>query len=93
MSERPALRALVFVIGGVETAVVVGMLILLDPFGSSSDQLTRSIAVGVSTLLGVPYVALVVPALVLAALDRYLPLALALTILAIGVAFALFRLA
>lgn len=92
MSERPALRALIFVIGGLETAAVLALLFLLDPFGTS-DPLGRSIAVGLSLMLAAPYVTLVAPALLLAAVDRFLPLALALTVLALIAALSVWGLA
>ena len=80
------LRALTFVIGGLETIAAIGFLIILDPF-AASDSLGRSIAQSLALILAVPYAALVVPALVLAARGRFLPLALTLSVAAPLVAF------
>jgi len=75
------LRGLVFLVGGLETAAFLALLVLLDPFGAS-DPLGRAISVGLSGLVATAYAALVVPALLLAAWNRFLPVALALALLA-----------
>lgn len=90
--EGSALRISVFIIGGLETIAFVGFVVAVDPFGSS-DPLGRSIAVAMSLIMAVPYVALVVPALILAACSRFLPFALALTALAFVAAGFLWNLA
>ncbi len=80
---RTWLRTLVFVVGGIETAVFLAFAALML---QSSDPLGKAIGQGVTMLMAIPYGALVVPALVMAVLNRWLALALAMTLLAIPVA-------
>lgn len=92
MSNRPALRWTVFIIGALETIAFVGFVLAVDPFGSS-DPLGHGIAVAMSLIMAVPYVVLVVPALILAACGRFLPFAVVLTVLALVAAAFLWSIA
>ena len=87
------MRILVFVIGGLETAAMLFLLGMLLISGQlwSGEQLSRYIGWALLRIYGLPYLACVVPALILAALNRWLPLALALCILAVPLAFISLR--
>lgn len=91
-STRSALRIAVFLIGGLETIAFAGFVLVVDPF-DAADRLARSIAIAMSLLMAVPYVTLVLPALILAAWGRFLPFALSLTIAAFFAAGFLWNLA
>jgi hypothetical protein len=82
------LRVAIFIVGGLETAAILLLLIVLAGTGqlSSSETLSRSIGWAILSIYGIPYVICVVPALLLAMFNRYLMLAAALCILAVPVA-------
>lgn len=87
MTERPrgtGLRFAVLLIAGIETAlcVVIEFIALGQAIGSG-EQLARSIGWGVATVVAVPFVLLVLPALLLGILGRWLKLALFLAALAV----------
>jgi hypothetical protein len=73
------MRAAVFIIGGLETAAVLAVVWIV----ASSGQFT-SLASIVLYIFGLPCLAFTLPALVMAALNRALPVALALCVLAIA---------
>ena len=78
-------RVAVLVMGGIATAgmcLILGLM-LRDGALTSGEQLSRSLAWAVLFLYGLPYGVCVIPALVLAILDRWLPVALALCVLAV----------
>jgi hypothetical protein len=83
-------RSLVLAIGVIETLALVMFAALML---QSSDPLGAAIGRGITMLLAVPYVALAVPGMVLAYLGRWLPLALALVVLAVPAAILLWRFA
>lgn len=72
------MRVAVFVIGGLE-AVAMLFIIWLGVQGlNSSEQLSRSISQALVVSYGIPFLVVVLPSLVLAALNRWLPFALGL---------------
>jgi hypothetical protein len=76
------MRAAVFIIGSLETAAVLAVVWIV----ASSGQLT-SLSRIVLYIYALPYLAFTLPALVIAALNRALPVALALCVLAIAASF------
>jgi len=82
------LRSLVLAIGIIETLALLMFAALML---QSSDPLGAAIGRGVTMLLAVPYVLLALPGMVLAYLGRWLPLALALVVLAMPAAILLWR--
>jgi hypothetical protein len=89
-SGRRLLRYAVLLLAGAECLLLITYIgIFADALGSS-DPLGRAIAQGVVTLATIP-LALALPAFVLGVLNRWLPLALSLTVLAVPVAVVLFR--
>ncbi len=85
---QAALRTSVIALGLVETVLVAVFVALML---QSSDPLGRAIGTGMATLVAVPYGVLVVPGLALGLANRWLPLALALTIAAIPAALIAWR--
>jgi hypothetical protein len=83
-----ALRTLTLAIGAVETLALAMFAALML---QSSDPLGAAIGRGITMLLAVPYVVLAVPGMALAYLRRWLPLALALVVLAVPAAILLWR--
>jgi hypothetical protein len=87
------MRGAVLVIVGLESAVM--FVIVANVVGSgalsSSEALSRTLARAVLTIYGLPYLSLTVPALLLAALNRHLPIALALSLLVIPAVWLFFR--
>jgi hypothetical protein len=81
--SRSWLRIAVFVLAGIEAVLFLAFASLML---QSSDPLGRAIGQGMATLMAIPVAALVVPALVMAAINRWLPLALGLSLLALPVA-------
>jgi hypothetical protein len=82
------LRNLTLAIGALETvalALFAGLML------QSSDPLGAAIGRGIATLMAVPYVLLALPGMILAYLDRWLPLALTLVVLAMPAAILLWR--
>lgn len=76
------LRVAVLVIAGVETAALafVFSLVLAGGALQSGESLARDIGWAILAIYGLPYLLCVVPALILTAFDRWLPLALGLCI-------------
>ncbi len=77
------MRATILILGGLEALVVIMFVYFML---QSSDPIGHSIAQGMAMLLAVPFALLVVPALILAMLNRWLKLALALVVLALPIA-------
>jgi hypothetical protein len=78
-------RLAVFVIAGLESMAMLAFVVMLVGSGElrSGEALSRSLGWAILTIYGLPYVTLAVPALLLAALNRLLPLAIALSLLVI----------
>jgi hypothetical protein len=85
------LRILVLAIAGLEALAGAALAIVL--FGNSSDPLGRNIAIGVGGITGIPLVLGTLPALILAVLNRWLPLALVLALAAVPAWLLLMRIA
>jgi hypothetical protein len=81
MTDRDRiLRKLVFLIGGAETtamAIVAGIVIASGQL-TSGEQLSRELGRAILMIYGLPYLACGAPALLLAFMNRALPLALGL---------------
>jgi hypothetical protein len=77
------LRRAVLLIAGLESIAMLILLVAVVGSGQlrSGEQLARELGWAVLEIYGLPYVSLAVPALLLAALNRYLPAALALSLL------------
>jgi hypothetical protein len=77
------LRRAVLLIAGLESMAM--LILVLTVVGSgqlrASEQLARELGWAVLEIYGLPYLSLAVPALLLAALNRYLPVALAFSLL------------
>jgi hypothetical protein len=78
-------RLAVLIIAGLESMAMLALVVTVVGSGqlSSGEALSRSLGWAILTIYGLPYVTLAVPALLLAALNRLLPLALALSLLVI----------
>jgi hypothetical protein len=85
------LRILVLALAGLEALAGVAFAIVL--LGNSSDPLGRNIAIGVGGITGIPLVLGTLPALILAVLNRWLPLALVLALAAVPAWLLLMRIA
>jgi hypothetical protein len=81
MPARPtAPRWLVLTLGALETLVAVNLVGFLL---WTSDPLALAIGKGVAGLVAVPYLLFVAPALLMGLIGRWLPLALALLVIAV----------
>lgn len=80
------LRALIFIIGALETAVLV---FLVSEFMKTSDPLGVSITQAITLAVAVPYVLLALPGMIMAYANCWLPLAL-LLVAAVPAAYFLF---
>ena len=87
------LRFAVFIVGGLETAAVLILLGIIVSSGqlASGEALSRSLGWAIVAIYGVAYLICVVPALILAAVNRRLLFALALCFLVVPVIFLAFR--
>jgi hypothetical protein len=83
------MRWTVLAIVGLESMAMLFIVVIVVASGqlSSGEALSRSLGWAVLTIYGLPYLGLAVPALLLAALNRYLPVALALSLLVIPAAW------
>ena len=82
---RGALRALVIVLGLIETAVFIAFVwVMLD----QSDALSRSIGQALALVAAIPFCVLVLPGLGLAFANRHLRVALGLTLAVIPLVVA-----
>ena len=78
-------RRAVLVVVGLESIAMLVIVVTVVASGqlSSGEALSRSLGWALLTIYGLPYLSLAVPALLLAALNRYLPIALVLSLLVI----------
>lgn len=79
------LRRAVLLIAGLESMAMLIVLMAVVVSGQlrSGEQLSRELGWAILEIYGLPYLSLTVPALLLAGLNRYLPVALALCLLVI----------
>jgi hypothetical protein len=89
---RKWIRLAVFVMGGLHTAAVFAVVIAFSGQLVSAEGLSRSLAWYALVVYGGPYVLCALPALILAALNRHLRVALALCILALVFTLVLWHL-
>jgi hypothetical protein len=77
------MRRAVLLIAGLESMAMLVLVVTVVGSGQlrSGEALSRSLGWAILTIYGLPYLILVAPALLLAALNRYLPIALALSLL------------
>lgn len=89
------LRLIVLSIAGVQTIAMAALLLMIVTSGhlTSGEALSRSIGWAALMIYGIPYAVFAAPALALALLNRWLPLALVLSLLAIPAAMLMFNLA
>jgi hypothetical protein len=78
-------RRAVLVIVGLESIAVLVIMVTVVASGqlSSGEALSRSLGWAILTIYGLPYVSLAIPALLLAVLNRHLPIALVLSLLVV----------
>ena len=86
----PPLRILVVLLAGVEACFLIFYISAMTTLALSSDALGSAIGQGVLLLAAAPFVLFVLPALALGVMNRRLPLALVLALLAILLAVVLF---
>ena len=84
-------RTAVFVIGGLQTAVVLAILVMFFPKLSAAGSFSRAIASAALLIYCGPYLVFAVPALILAARNRYPLAALALCAVAVASTVVLWR--
>jgi hypothetical protein len=77
------MRRAVLVLTGLESLAMLAIVVIVVAGGqlSSGEALSRSLGWALLEIYGLPYLCMTVPALLLAALNRYLPVALALSLL------------
>ena len=87
------LRRAVLLIAGLESTAMLILVVAVVGGGQlrSGEQLARELGWAVLEIYGLPYVSLAVPALLLAALNRHLPVALALSLLVFPAVWLLVR--
>jgi hypothetical protein len=78
-------RRAVLVLAGLESVAMLVIVVTVVGGGqlSSGEALSRSLGWALLTIYGLPYLTMALPALLLAILNRYLPIALALSLLVI----------
>jgi hypothetical protein len=83
----------VLIIAGLESVAMLGIIVIVVSSGQlrSGEALSRSLGWAILGIYGLPYLILAMPALLLAALNRYLPIALALSLLAIPAVWLVLR--
>jgi hypothetical protein len=86
MPQSSSLRWIVFALAGLHTLALIGLLLIFNVPGSS-DPLGRSIAIGVSIILTVPWALTALPALILAFRNRAPRIALGLTVAGYVISF------
>ena len=84
-------RTAVFVIGALQTALVLTVLVLFAPGLSAAESLGHNIAVYALLMFCGPYLVCTVPALILAKRNRYPPIALVLCALSVVATAVLWR--
>jgi hypothetical protein len=90
-SARNWPRMAVFVIGALQTALVLTVLAVFAPGLSSAESLGRSIAAYALLMFCGPYLVCTVPALIMAKRNRYSPIALVLCVLSLVATAVLWR--
>lgn len=81
------IRRAVFVLTGLESMAMLVIAGVVSPQLGSGEALSRSLGWAILAIYGLPYLGLAVPALLLAALNRHLPIALVLSLLVIPAAW------
>jgi hypothetical protein len=83
----------VLVIGGIQSMAMFAIAAMVVASGqlSSGEPLSRSLGWAILEIYGLPYVILAVPALLLVALNRYLPVALALSLMVVPAVWLFLR--
>lgn len=78
-------RLAVLVLSGLESVAMLVIVVTVVGSGqlSSGEALSRSLGWALLAIYGLPYLTMALPALLLAILNRYLPMALALSLLVI----------
>ena len=84
-------RTAVFVIGALQTALVLTVLVLFAPRTFAAESLGRNIAVYALLMFCGPYLVCTAPALILAKRNRYPSIALALCALSVAATAVLWR--
>lgn len=79
------IRLAALIILGLESLLMLVVAVIVVGSGqlNSGEALSRSLAWALLEIYGLPYLCLAVPALALSALNRHLPIALALSVLVI----------
>jgi hypothetical protein len=87
------IRGAVLVIGGVQSMAMFAIAAMVVASGqlSSGEALSRSLGWAILEIYGLPYLILAVPALLLVALNRYLPVALALSLMVVPAVWLFLR--
>jgi hypothetical protein len=87
------IRRVVLVIAGLESMAMLGIIVIVVSSGQlrSGEALSRSLGWAILEIYGLPYLILAMPALLLAALNRYLPVALVLSLLAVPAVWLVLR--
>jgi hypothetical protein len=77
------MRRAVLVLTGLESLAMLAIVVIVLASGQlgSGEALSRSLGWALLEIYGLPYLCMTVPALLLAALNRHLPVALALSLL------------
>lgn len=86
----PSLRVPVILLAGAETVVLLLFIAVVAPSALSSDPLGRAIGRGVIVLTAMPLVLFALPALAMGVMNRWLPLALVLVLLAVATGVVLY---
>jgi hypothetical protein len=78
-------RRVVLVLAGLESVAMLVIVVTVVGSGqlSSGEALSRSLGWALLAIYGLPYLTMALPALLLAILNRFLPIALALSLLVI----------
>jgi Kef-type K+ transport system membrane component KefB len=87
------IRRAVLVITGLESMAMFAIAAIIVSSGqlSSGEALSRYLGWAILAIYGLPYLIMAVPALLLAALNRHLPAALALSLLVIPLVWLFWR--
>jgi hypothetical protein len=77
------IRLAVLVLTGLESLAMLVIVVVVSPQLGSGEALSRSLGWAILAIYGLPYLTMAVPALLLAVLNRHLPIALVLSLLVI----------
>ena len=91
VSSNPGLRKFIFVFSILATLLLLIILTIASGQLSSNEQLSRNLSWALIFIYGVPFFACVLPAVLLAAFNRWLPLAATLCALSIPFLILIFR--